>query len=625
MAASSRTGFVTSKLFVLLASLAFALAPPAARAQTVRVNGALVLPVEDGPAFDAGEADSLALKGNLSPGGQLLRSFQRAVQSGNLPQGPGLPAASVAPAAAGGGGDLVNRQVNDPALDHIQTFDPAVVVTRPFEFSTQSETSLVARGRHVVVGYNTSAGGVVEFFPGSGLAFTQLLFSGFSTSHDGGRTWKSGFVPPASPDAPFTFGDPALAMDRHGNVFYASLGVDAAGASGLIINRSSDFGDTWTAATPVVLDDGADKEWLAIGPDPRAGFRDNLYVTWTSFKSDANGNTTGSELWLARSIDAGATWTTRQLFAPQDDGVVSSFIQFSNPVVDQSSGRLYIPFLHFSDADADFVRVLVSDDGGLTFRFLAFNVPGAVDAFAFPNVTPGLLNDCRGGGIRNALVQGADTGLGRQIKDANGNVIFQFPEFSHATRLVSQPHAAAANGRFAFVVNSNRSPFFGDSSQGSDIRAAFSRDGGATWATATIAATSAADPQHVHPNLSMTDNGAAGHVAYYVQQANGQLRVDAASLRFGPGIRVASTQRLSTTSFDLTPSNVPRTPTATTNYDRAIVSCYDIGEYLSVRGDGDGNTLAAWGDNRNTWTSPPGSPAAGTHQQPDVFFGLIGN
>lgn len=73
------------------------------------------------------------------------------------------------------------------------------------------------------------------------------------------------------------------------------------------------------------------------------------------------------------------------------------------------------------------------------------------------------------------------------------------------------------------------------------------------------------------------------------------------------------------------PSNVPRTPTATTNYDRTVVSCYDIGEYMSVKGDDGGSTLGAWGDSRNTWTSPPDSPAAGTHQQPDVFFGLLGD
>src|SRR5689334_13543340 len=64
-----------------------------------------------------------------------------------------------------------NVQVNDPALDHITTFAPPIV-TRPFEFATQSETSAVRNGKHVVVGYNSSAGAVVENVPGIGLAFT---------------------------------------------------------------------------------------------------------------------------------------------------------------------------------------------------------------------------------------------------------------------------------------------------------------------------------------------------------------------------------------------------------------------------------------------------------------------
>src|SRR5439155_16209280 len=169
---------------------------------------------------------------------------------------------------------------------------------------------------------------------------------------------------------------------------------------------------------------------------------DNIYITWTRFVVNAMGVTTGSELWLARSVDGGRTFSSRKLFAPARDAINSSFIQFSNPVVDSSSGRLYIPFLHGSNVDADNVRVLVSDDGALTFRFLAFNVAGAVDAFAFPNVTPGILNDCTSGGIQNALVAGVDQRGGR----------FGLPRFKQATRLITQPNAAAARGMFAFVL-----------------------------------------------------------------------------------------------------------------------------------------------------------------------------
>ena len=44
-------------------------------------------------------------------------------------------------------------QVNDPALDHVQSFPG----TRPFELSIQSETSIAAFRSNVVIGYNSSA------------------------------------------------------------------------------------------------------------------------------------------------------------------------------------------------------------------------------------------------------------------------------------------------------------------------------------------------------------------------------------------------------------------------------------------------------------------------------------
>jgi hypothetical protein len=591
--------------------------PVAAQVNGTTVSGRVVIPVDDNIAVFGG--DDATVKGGMalrSSGGEMAQRLLRAVQSGRVPIAVFPIAGEKDRGNSQSGDDAFNVQINDPALDHIVTFDPSVVVTRPFEFSTQSETSGVRDGRNVVVGYNSSAGSEVQFFPGFGLAFTKLQFSAFSTSHDGGRTWTSGFVPAVSNDAPFTFGDPSLAIDRHGNIFYASLGTDAQGVHGtIIINKSTDHGSSFGPATVAAVDDGSDKEWLAIGPDPTARSRDNIYVTWTSFITNAKGQTIASQLWLTRSTDGGQTFSQKALFAPADDGINSSFIQFSNPVVDISTGRLYVPFLHFSDGDADNVRVLVSDDGGQTFHFLAFNMPGAVDAFAFPNVTPGLLNDCTTGGIRNALVAGADQGGGR----------FGLPRFKQATRLISQPHAAAAHGVFAFVLNTSTSPFFGDPTAGSGIRVVLSIDGGQTFAAPFgVAASTAADPQHVHPFLSMSDSGKTLTVSYYVQQADGRLRTDVAVLKTEDGeLRVEKTAPLSTVAFDLTPSNVVRTPTRTTNYDRTVVSCYDIGEYQTLTGSGgegdDGGVIAAWGDNRNTWTSPAGSPAAGTHSQPDVF------
>lgn len=625
------TRTVLARLVVSSAAalLAAAYLPVTAHGDTIRINGVVVIPVdEDNAAVDGESRGDVTVKGIglMSSGGLMRQRLGRTVQSDPVPSAGAPDGGRESRGDGDGVADQRNVQVNDPALDHITSFDPSVVVTRPFEFSTQSETSAVKDGQHVVVGYNSSAGAVVKFFPKPApgfLAFTQLKFSGFSTSHDGGRTWTSGFVPAVSDaNAPFTFGDPSLALDRNGTVFYASLGTDAQGVHNtVILNKSTNHGSSFGAATVVAVDDGSDKEWLAIGPDPTAPARDNVYVTWTSFIANAKRQTVASELWLARSTDGGSTFSSKQLFAPKDDGTNSAFVQFSNPVVDASTGRLYIPFLHFSDVDADNVRVLVSDDGGVTFRLLAFNVKGAVDAFAFPNVTPGILNDCKGGGVRNALVAGLDQGGGR----------FGLPNFKQATRLISQPHAAAGHGSFVFVLNSSTSPTFGDAAAGSEISAIFSRDGGMNWRTTRVVASSLADPQHVHPALSLSSDAKKLTVTYYVQQLDSRLRTDVATLEVEDGrLHVEDRGPLSSTAFDLTPSNIKRTATANTNYDRTVTTCYDIGEYQALtrsrrHDDDDNGVFAAWGDNRQTWLSPLGSPAAGLHAQPDVFSATVGD
>ncbi len=508
--------------------------------------------------------------------------------------------------------DLNNVQVNDPALDHIQTFPG----TRPFEFSIQSETSVAAFGNDIVVGYNSSADSPVVQL-GAGLFFTHVHFSGFSASHDGGRTWKSGFVPPVA-GSPFTFGDPSVGVDRRGNFFYVSLGADATGTGAVIVNKSTDGGRTFAPAVVAALDDGSDKEWLAVGPDPFIRDRDNQYVAWTSFQVvTTNPLTFRSELRFVRSIDGGKTWSPQKvLFAPTDTGVMSAFIQFANPVVDASTGRLYIPFLHFSNLDEDFIKVLVSDDGGQTFRFLRFNVPGAPDPFGFANVTPGIRSDCGrpGGGIRLVLRQGANLGGGR----------FGLPRFRRSTRLITQPSAAAADGKIFIALNSSTSPVFGDPTANSEIRLLFSLNGGESWQAVTVVHANAIAPQHVHPAIVSDRKGERLQIAYYVQQADERLRVDLLRAKVEDRrVRVEDVQLLSSVAFDLIPSNNP-IPTATlpfrtTNYDRIVVPCYNIGEYLSIFLKED-DVLGAWGDNRNSWTSPAGSPAAGTHAQPDVFF-----
>jgi len=508
-------------------------------------------------------------------------------------------------------GGRANIQVNNPGLNHTQAFPG----TRPFEFSIQSETSIAAFGDNILVAYNSSAEQPV-LQTVEGFFFIHRFFSAFSVSHDGGKTWSSGFLPPVT-GSPFTFGDPSVGVDRAGNFYYASLGTDTAREDTVIVGKSTDGGGTFGPAVVAARDRGSDKEWLAIGPDPGDPSRDNIYVAWTSFKANS------SELWLTRSTDGGNTWAARQLFAPVDEGPLgmSAFIQFANPVVDASTGRLYIPFLHGSNFDADFIKVLVSDDGGNSFRFLEFNVPGAPDRFGFPNVTPGTESDCGqgNGGIRPVLHQGPNLGGGRM----------SLPRYAQATRLLTQPTAAATHGKLFLAFNSSTSPKFGDPASRSMIRLLFSPDGGGTFAPPiTAVPASDAEPQHVLPSISVDEQGDQLRIAYYVQQADERIRVDmiTGTVSGGNGLDVTGFAHVSAVDFDLIPNNIPlpmaNNPFFTTNYDRTVRACYDLGEYLSTT-LANGRVLLAWGDNRNPWSSPPGSPAAGTHAQPGVFFDAI--
>jgi hypothetical protein len=381
----------------------------------------------------------------------------------------------------------------------------------------------------------------------------------------------------------------------------------------VFVGRSTDGGRTFQPGSTVALDPGSDKEWIAAGKDPLNPQRDNVYVTWTSFKANS------SQLMLGVSHDGGQTWTTSTVFAPVDNGVESSFLQFSNPVVDQQSGRLFIPFLHGGDSDADFIKVLISDDGGQTFRFSNFNVPGVADPTAFPNVTPGTAADCGvAGGVRLVLHTGPDLGGGRA----------GFPVFQHATRLITQPTTVVAGGKVFLVLNSSTSATVGDPNSMSFIQVLVSPDGGSSWqGPFTMAPATAAQPQHVHPSISVNPAGNQVTVGYYTQLASGQIQFDATTAEVDRDHGQISLQERRSGSlgpaFDLIPSDnplpaVPFGAHRATNYDRTIQACYDLGEYTTA-GRVDGRTIFAWGDNRNSWTGPAASIAPGVHSQPDVF------
>ncbi len=500
-----------------------------------------------------------------------------------------------------------NVQVNDPGLDNIQIF-PGF---RPFVKFTQSETSLAAFGNNIVATYNSSANQPLVQTSPTTLAYTHRFLSGFSTSNDGGKTWTSGFFPPV-PGSIFTFGDPSIDVDRHGNFYFAGLGADAAGKFTIQVNKSTDGGRTWSDAVVVQQDDGSDKEWLAVGPDPAHHNQDNVYVTWTSFQ------TTGAELRFGRSTDGGATWTSKTIFAPAADPDPThpqDALQFSNPYVDPITGRLYVPFLHFSNADQDFIRILISDDAGDTFHFATFNM-SSIDPTLLPVTQPGELTDCRSGGVRLAIHAGPDAG-GR----------FGLRSFVQSSRMVLQPAFAARNGVLNLAWPNSTSFVFGDPTAGSNVLFMRSDDGGLNWSSPIqVNPDVATDFHHVLPSLAIDKDPNDVHVSYYTQHTDGTVDLDMAnSHNRGNSFPSNRTLRVTGAAFALAPTNIKLTETTSTNYDRTIVPCYCLGEYQSVK-SANGTAYVLWGDGRNSVTEPVNAldPLSGqTHAQEDVFFQVV--
>jgi hypothetical protein len=276
-----------------------------------------------------------------------------------------------------------------------------------------------------------------------------------------------------------------------------------------------------------------------------------------------------------------------------------------------------VPFLRFSNADQDFIQMMISDDAGETFRFARFNLAGAPDPTVLPVTQPGELTACGGTNIRLTIHTATNPGPGR----------FGFPRYVNASRMTLQPAAAARNGTVYLAWSNSTSLALGDPGAGSNVLLVRSSDGGSTWsAPITVNPAGSGDKHHVLPSLAIGESGTTVHVSYYVQHGNDTVDVDLANSHDGgDSFPIDRTIRVTSTSMNLPPTNVPLTnaPNFTaTNYDRQIQVCYALGEYQSVT-TANGSVYVGWGDTRNQITQPVNAldPISGqTHPQEDVFF-----
>ncbi len=217
---------------------------------------------------------------------------------------------------------------------------------------------------------------------------------GIAYSLDDGRHWGDQLPPfqawrnapnlmfPAAGDpnrntilgSPGTFGiyqrasDPALGFDSHGRAYFSCVTFDSnTNASGLFVTASpamahgAYFFNIDTGSQPnnrpilrdyKVVEDNSplvfhDKNFIAVDSFSSSPNRDNVYVTWTVFRMDSQGNTLRSPIFGSMSTDGAKTWSTpREIsgnsprlcffgnaFDPSQNPHQCNFDQGSDPVV----------------------------------------------------------------------------------------------------------------------------------------------------------------------------------------------------------------------------------------------------------------------------------------------------
>lgn len=273
-------------------------------------------------------------------------------------------------------------------LDGDTIAGPAVLVNQDAAAAPQNETAIAVdpnNANRVVAAANDYVSRTwacnINGTPCSALGDA---YSGTYFSNDGGQTWCCNssdpdnlgtLIPGVTRLAGGQYdagGDPALAFDSQGNVYYAGLGFNRTSAPNTVaVNKGTFDGSgnlTWgpptfinQTTTPTILND---KEWIGTDWHTTSPYKDRVYVSWTRYLFSASkGNYVQSPIFFAYSTDGGATFST-----PKNISGKVLYDQGSRPIVGYD-GTVYVIFEGASRlATLDSTYIVKSTDGGVTFN-----------------------------------------------------------------------------------------------------------------------------------------------------------------------------------------------------------------------------------------------------------------
>jgi hypothetical protein len=444
--------------------------------------------------------------------------------------------------------------VNDPSTDRGNS-------------TTQSETAVARYEDVVVIGFNDSG------------EFTRRnSMTGYAYSLDGGRTFvDAGVLAPAAGGR--NLGDAALAVDRDGNFYFATLALDARSRSFVGVAKSNTIDGEVAFDEPVLIsglesDGFQDKELIAV--DATGGRHDgNVYIVWTEFPPRG-----ASRILFSRSTDGGGSFSDPLRLSSTGTGV-----QAAMPVIGKR-GELFVAWEDRSGSTTGYIRFRRSDDGGA-------NWGSELTAATFTRISD-----------RSATASCMRPALNGFIR------VSEFPSMD-----VDRGDGSGEESIYiAFAADPGRQAR-GDAT---DVFFISSSDGGRNWSDPINvvkgrAVTADADEttnDNFMPVLTVGPNGAINIFFYDRRHDRANRKLDVYRAISTDEGRSWINERVTEESFDVPPLNP--------NFDPLVKSCY-MGDYNDATVDGSGFYLT-WGDNRRVYSTarfPRGRP------DPDVRFRAV--